>query len=486
MRRSNGRHPLHPTSHPFRVCAVAVGCIILLLLLCQSFESDDSEQVLLREKEAQLWTRLMNSTGERGSALICGKNGKGTLYYHPRRWLCHFRPCSASNGEDLPLAYSLEVKLRRPHGDLFGIQGVRTTFGNQNLWSALLRDEFPTGFIRWSDDSRRSSRTSLPGWRVYDERPYYLQDLFPELVSQPQYTCFVYLASDYVRYSSQVDEMMNEFPHTVLLGASPQVREGGSLPTERLLAVPAAEGFSGSRAFSKGIPEEEWLRRFDLAAIPGSGMWLIRWRGVTTGQGADFSNVTCGSSTYGSAPFQYALSDRLIAVEGLNKLGKGMDLRFTKAVQGVTSVPAAYFGPSVSSKELISSSLFMIDIDGNSNAWSSLRWKLCSGLPVFRVDSSMGFVEWFYRDLVNGSNILLISPVDPAGDVRRWLEVGNASFFAQVGRNGAAFCDEYLTDEAQFRHIKAQLKDVSNTISSHIGKSWLPRRRRNGDACWLP
>src|SRR5438132_13762455 len=43
---------------------------------------------------------------------------------------------------------------------------------------------------------------------------------------------------------------------------------------------------------------------------------------------------------------------------------------------------------------------YHIDIDGNGNAWSAFFYRLLSGSPVLKVDSSRGKMQWFYDRLV--------------------------------------------------------------------------------------
>jgi hypothetical protein len=47
---------------------------------------------------------------------------------------------------------------------------------------------------------------------------------------------------------------------------------------------------------------------------------------------------------------------------------------------------------------------FQIDIDGNTNAWSSTFIKLCSGSPVLKVSSPLGFKQWYYDRLIPWEN----------------------------------------------------------------------------------
>ncbi len=50
--------------------------------------------------------------------------------------------------------------------------------------------------------------------------------------------------------------------------------------------------------------------------------------------------------------------------------------------------------------KLINSFKYLIDVDGNSSAWSSLFLKLLSGSVVFKVESVAGYRQWYYDRLI--------------------------------------------------------------------------------------
>ena len=52
---------------------------------------------------------------------------------------------------------------------------------------------------------------------------------------------------------------------------------------------------------------------------------------------------------------------------------------------------------------------FVIDIDGNTNAWEGLFSKLLMGCCVFKVDSVMGFRQWYYDRLIPWKNFVPVS-----------------------------------------------------------------------------
>lgn len=51
---------------------------------------------------------------------------------------------------------------------------------------------------------------------------------------------------------------------------------------------------------------------------------------------------------------------------------------------------------------------FHIDIDGNTNSWPGLMFKLLSGGLVFKVESPFGFRQWFYDRLKSGEHYVTV------------------------------------------------------------------------------
>ena len=49
-----------------------------------------------------------------------------------------------------------------------------------------------------------------------------------------------------------------------------------------------------------------------------------------------------------------------------------------------------------------------LDVDGNSNAWESLRWKLLAGGPVLKINSTEGHVQWYYHLLQDGLHLKVV------------------------------------------------------------------------------
>jgi hypothetical protein len=120
----------------------------------------------------------------------------------------------------------------------------------------------------------------------------------------------------------------------------------------------------------------------------------ISWRGVTTGRWDNGS---------------YQTSDRYLAVNALQRLRGLSDVKFTQRVQDV--------GPNVVAQSLMGEPRHLaqmmtrqqvLDVDGNANAWTSLRWKLSAGLVVVKVKSTRGFIQWYYPWLQDGVHLKLV------------------------------------------------------------------------------
>ena len=87
------------------------------------------------------------------------------------------------------------------------------------------------------------------------------------------------------------------------------------------------------------------------------------------------------------------------------------NVKFNSRAQGVTSetVTAAMRGDRMGQQEMASYRV-VLDIDGNANAWESLRWKLGHGAPVIKA-KSLHYIQWYYPLLTHGKE-LWVPPID--------------------------------------------------------------------------
>jgi hypothetical protein len=182
--------------------------------------------------------------------------------------------------------------------------------------------------------------------------------------------------------------------------------------------VDAVNGFIGRRVVP--IPDftavsQSYHHRPPRTSLANQSRCSVGWRGMTSGH---FQN--------------YAESDRAIAVDILGHLDTALergDVKFNRRMQGVTEkvVPGSAMGLKSTESDMATCA-FVLDVDGNSNAWKGLRWKLGSGTPVLKVRSP--FVQWYYRDLQDGVHLQLwdIDAADPREFVRRLAQRAAANY----------------------------------------------------------
>ena len=85
---------------------------------------------------------------------------------------------------------------------------------------------------------------------------------------------------------------------------------------------------------------------------------------------------------------------------------------------------------------------YLIDIDGNSNAWSALFQKLLSGSVVLKVASPQNFRQWYYDELIPWVNFVPIeSDMSDLVDKVHWL-LEHDEDAKKIGENGAKLADK--------------------------------------------
>jgi len=84
---------------------------------------------------------------------------------------------------------------------------------------------------------------------------------------------------------------------------------------------------------------------------------------------------------------------------------------------------------------------YQIDIDGNSNAWEGLFVKLCTGSPVLKVASPLGFRQWYYDGLIPWRTFVPVA-ADPSDLVDKvtWLRAHDTEARA-IGQAARALAD---------------------------------------------
>ena len=115
---------------------------------------------------------------------------------------------------------------------------------------------------------------------------------------------------------------------------------------------------------------------------------------------------------------------------------------------------------------------YQLDIDGEAGAtWSGLRWKMCSGNLVFKVESP--YENWWYPTIEPWKHYIPIrSDLSDLRQQYEWAE-SHPEEVQQIRQQGQAICTYSTSDVkvmAFHRHVLASLKPVSAEIISEVNK----------------
>ena len=158
----------------------------------------------------------------------------------------------------------------------------------------------------------------------------------------------------------------------------------------------------------------------------------VVWRGSTTGE-------------Y-QKPYSKTDRYRMVKAFATDEMAKGRaDVAYSGLCQGVKRHQLPAFGGSIARGAMMRHRV-TLDVDGNSNSWEGLRWKLMAGAAVVKVRSGLGFVQWYYHRLRNGEELI---ETDVEHVVRESMRVlDNATLGAHLAKQALAFGDKYLTHAA--------------------------------------
>ena len=93
-------------------------------------------------------------------------------------------------------------------------------------------------------------------------------------------------------------------------------------------------------------------------------------------------------------------------------------------------------------------SKFIIDIDGNSNAWSGLLTGLLSASCVIKVQSRHGFRQWYYGELIPWVHYIPVkADLSDLEETIDWL-ITHDYIAQQIAASGAAFAEALSFDRA--------------------------------------
>lgn len=91
---------------------------------------------------------------------------------------------------------------------------------------------------------------------------------------------------------------------------------------------------------------------------------------------------------------------------------------------------------------------YQIDIDGNTNSWPGLFLKLLSGSPVLKVESELGFQQWYYPKLRAWENYVPVeSDIGDLVEKLEWLH-GHPDEAEAIGARGRKLASSITYDSA--------------------------------------
>lgn len=97
--------------------------------------------------------------------------------------------------------------------------------------------------------------------------------------------------------------------------------------------------------------------------------------------------------------------------------------------------------------KLANSYKYLVDVDGNTNAWSALFQKLLSGSVVLKVASPSNFKQWYYDELIPWVNFVPVkSDMSDLVEKVQWL-LEHDEEARQIGENGARLANKLTYSE---------------------------------------
>lgn len=109
---------------------------------------------------------------------------------------------------------------------------------------------------------------------------------------------------------------------------------------------------------------------------------------------------------------------------------------------------------------LLNTFKYLIDVDGNSNAWSSLFLKLLSGSVVLKVESEGGYKQWYYDRLIPWQHYVPIKKdLSDLQDKLDWLK-HNEQKARQIAKSSEDFAFQTL--------FESELSDSVDLIKKNL------------------
>jgi len=110
---------------------------------------------------------------------------------------------------------------------------------------------------------------------------------------------------------------------------------------------------------------------------------------------------------------------------------------------------------------------YHIDIDGNTNSWSAFFYRLLSGSPVLKIESTRGWLQWFYDRLVPWHNYIPVSSeMSDLVDKIHWL-ARNDTVAQKIGQRGQELADD-LTYEREIERAVPVISAAFRYFAGHI------------------
>ncbi|CUG05178.1 membrane-associated protein, putative [Bodo saltans] len=188
------------------------------------------------------------------------------------------------------------------------------------------------------------------------------------------------------------------------------------------------------------IMEDSWPPR-----PYGSRRHQVVWRGSSTGE---------------QVPYSRSDRSRVVAqfVDASGSSVPWADVAFSAPLcQGVTRREVPRVAHRMNADSLMHYQVHL-DIDGNTNSWDGLRWRLIFGMVVVKARSSNGYTQWYYPRLQNGVNIIEV-PVDEVGEAARAV-LNDVDRGTNIASKAKEFGDLYLSFPAMERAVRNAVRNA--------------------------
>jgi hypothetical protein len=180
----------------------------------------------------------------------------------------------------------------------------------------------------------------------------------------------------------------------------------------------------------------------------------VVWRGATTGHPVKVQHFRSGKgplTAHRDAMRHFAATDRYRMVDAFNMWTTKQsrfdwaDVAFSGFCQEVKAADVPRSSGKMHIQELAHYRVHL-DVDGNTNSWEGLRWRLLLGMALVKVQSSQGYTQWFYRHLRNGTHLLHV-PVEGVTHAAKAL-LDDVALAATMADAAYEFGQRHLTMEA--------------------------------------